>query len=276
MFFQKQVVTVLQIILISFILISCAGKKKLQEIKEDVKQEVKAVVNPVAPPPAPSWSYEGETGPEHWGTMEAKFAACSEGQTQSPINLKWNKPEESGKLEFSYKDSSLKVIDNGHTLQFHYEQGSKVSINGEEYDLIQMHFHTPSEHTIANKSYPLEVHFVHQDVLGRLAVIGVMFTESKTNDPTIDALWGFVPSEKNKQMDIPDFKLNPMKLIPSKHTYYHYSGSLTTPPCTEGVNWNVLNTPVNISKSQIEAFRSLYHLNNRPVQSLNGRKVVNY
>lgn len=280
MFFQNKFVSVVQIILISIVLISCAGKKKIQEIKEDIKQEAKAVTAPT-PPPAPPvhhshWSYEGETGPDHWGSLESKFATCSDGQTQSPINLKWNKPEEGGKLEFAYKDSNLKVIDNGHTLQFNYEQGSKVSINGEEYDLLQMHFHTPSEHTIANKSFPLEVHFVHKDALGRLAVVGVMFKESKVNDPTIDALWGFVPSEKNKEMEIPDFKLNPMKLIPSKHTFYHYSGSLTTPPCTEGVNWNVLNTPINISKSQIDAFRSLYNMNSRPVQPLNGRKVVNY
>ncbi len=282
MFLSKRTNAVFTFIFIfSFLLTSCAGKKKLQEIKEDVHQEVKAAVVAPTPPPAPAahavhWSYEGEGGPESWGELDPKFSACSQGQSQSPINLKWTSPKEGGKLEFAYHDSKLKVIDNGHTLQFNYEQGSKVSINGEEYDLLQMHFHTPSEHTISNKSYPLEVHFVHKDALGRLAVVGVMFKETKANDSTIDALWGFVPSEKNKEIEIPDFTLNPMKLIPSKHTFYHYSGSLTTPPCSEGVIWNVLNTPINISKSQIEAFRSLYSKNNRPVQPLNGRSVVNY
>lgn len=223
----------------------------------------------------PHWSYSGDTGPGHWGDLDPSYASCKEGKAQSPINLKWSKVKDKSEIKLSYHDSSIKMLDNGHTIQTNFEPGNKAWIHGQEYELLQMHFHTGSEHQFSGKGFPLELHFVHKDPHGKLAVIGVMFKEGEEN-PLINDLWKNIPHEKNEEVAVSGTKLNPEKLIPEVQTHYHYQGSLTTPPCSEGVSWNVLNTPLEVSKSQIDAFKKLYSKNNRPVQALNGRKPANY
>ncbi|MGK5087592.1 carbonic anhydrase family protein [Bdellovibrionota bacterium FG-2] len=223
----------------------------------------------------PHWSYEGEGGPEHWGELDPKFQTCGQGGEQSPINLKWSKKKGEGPIEFHYAPSPLKIIDNGHTVQVSFAPGSKVIIRQKEYQLIQAHFHAQSEHTISNKSYPLEFHFVHKNEGGQLAVLGVMIEEGEEN-PSLDKVIRNLPKEKNKEVEVAAVTLNPLELLPTVQTYYHYMGSLTTPPCSERVNWNVFNTPVRASAAQISAFRTAYGHNNRPVQALNNRNPINF
>jgi len=223
----------------------------------------------------PHWTYEGHSGPEHWGELDPAFKTCETGKSQSPVNLVWSRTQGKGPIEFSYKDSPLKIIDNGHTVQVNFEKGSTAKIRGHEYALVQMHFHTPSEHTLSSKNFPIELHFVHKDADGKLAVIGVMYKKG-TNHPGIETIWSHVPSTKGEEKTFADIHINPSLFLPKVRTYYNYIGSLTTPPCSEGVNWNVLNTPVELSSAQIAAFQKIYSSNNRPVQFLNGRKPANF
>lgn len=234
-----------------------------------------------APAPAPAahhekhWSYSGETGPDHWGKLDESSKLCSQGKAQSPVNLKWSAPVKGGDMHFSYESSKLKIIDNGHTLQVNFEPGSKINIRGQDYSLLQMHFHTNSEHQLSGKSFPMELHFVHKNDQGQLAVLGVFLQVGRPNTH-VEKLWKNWPFVKNQEVEIKEESINPIVLLPKQLTYYHYSGSLTTPPCSEGVNWNVLNNPIEISQEQLDAFRTRYPVNARPVQALNKRKVTNF
>jgi carbonic anhydrase len=223
----------------------------------------------------PHWTYDGESGPEHWGALSEDFKTCQSGAMQSPVDLKWSKSKPGGPVRFDYAASTLRVIDNGHTIQVNFAPGSRVNLRGQWFDLVQMHFHTASEHTIAGKAFPMELHFVHKNKAGKLAVVGVMFKEGNAN-PWIEKIWANIPKEKNKETTVEAVAFNPENLLPPSKTYYHYMGSLTTPPCSEGVNWNVMNTPVEMSKEQIEKFRAIYANNARPVQALHGRKPANF
>lgn len=221
------------------------------------------------------WSYHGETGPSHWAALDSKNALCSNGQEQSPINLKWSRVKGQRQIAMHYQPTTVKAVDNGHTIQFNFAPGNSIELDGETYQLLQMHFHTPSEHTVSGKSFPLELHFVHKSTEGSLAVIGVMFKEGQENK-ILKTLWAGIPSEKNKEIEIDGWTLDPRALMPTKHTHYHYAGSLTTPPCSEKVNWNVLNSPIEASTEQIGAFKKLYPINARPAQPLNSRKLENF
>lgn len=221
------------------------------------------------------WAYSGSGGPEHWGDLDSSFSTCKTGHQQSPIDLKWKKNEENRSISFHYTKSPLKIIDNGHTIQVNFQEGSTATIDGETFNLLQVHFHSSSEHTLSGKSYPLEAHFVHKDSHGKLGVVGVFFVEGKENE-WLKKVWSNVPSEKGKEFLVKNETIDPAQLLPSRKTHYHYMGSLTTPPCSENVNWNVMNTPVEASVGQLSQFRKLYSGNNRPVQNINNRKIANH
>jgi carbonic anhydrase len=216
------------------------------------------------------WSYSGKTGPAHWGKMKMEWANCGYGKRQSPINLEWASPEPGAPIELYYRSSTLRVIDNGHTIQVNFPKGSYSNIRGERYELLQLHFHSSSEHTLSGRPYPMELHLVHKGKNDKLAVVGVMMVEGRHND-TVEKIWKNIPKEHGKEKEVTGTVINPITLIPDGFHYYHYTGSLTTPPCTEGVSWNVINSPIEISRKQLEAFRALYPHNNRPVQPMNGR-----
>ncbi|MBK7842286.1 MAG: carbonic anhydrase family protein [Bdellovibrionales bacterium] len=222
------------------------------------------------------WSYNGLTGPQLWGDLDPAFQLCKTGDNQSPIDLKWTKPQEKRPIEIKYQASQLRIIDNGHTIQVNADPGSLIRINGTDYELLQLHFHSESEHTLSGKRYPMEVHFVHRAKDGQHAVLGRMITIGKKSDPFIEKILSHLPKEKNQELIVSgqtvDFSLG----LPKEKTYYNYSGSLTTPPCTEGVDWNFLNTPLTISKDQLSTFRSIYANNARPIQQKNNRKPANY
>lgn len=218
------------------------------------------------------WGYEGEEGPAHWGDLSEKFIACKEGKSQSPIDISNTVKTSLKEIEFHYKKSPLRVINNGHSIQVNYEKGSYVKINGKKYNLLQFHFHSPSEHTVNGKAYPMEAHFVHKSDEGKIAVIGIFMQKGKKND-LIQSIWDYIPHKVGKEKSVKGVWISGKDLLPSKRAYYKYSGSFTTPPCTEGVDWNVMVNPVEVSQEQIKKFQSFYKMNARPVQPLHGRKI---
>jgi carbonic anhydrase len=220
----------------------------------------------------PHWSYEGEGGPAHWGEVSPDFESCSKGKSQSPIDIA--NPAKDGKeaVTFDYKQSKLNVVNNGHTVQVNYDKGSSIKINGVNYDLVQFHFHDPSEHTVNGKSYGMELHLVHKNAKNELAVIGVLI-ENGSENPAFKALWANLPAGAGEKKELAE-TINATDFLPTARSFYHYAGSLTTPPCSEGVSWFVIEKPIQMSEAQIARFKEIIKGNNRPVQPLNGRKVV--
>lgn len=228
------------------------------------------------------WGYSGDVAPAKWASLSTAYSACGEGKSQSPINLvSGGTGTGGGKLNFDYHSTSLKIahhehvddiIDNGHTIQVTVEEGSTVAINDKTYHLKQFHFHSPSEHTVDGKHMPLEMHMVHQSDDTKLAVVSLMFEEGAANKNLQDII-EHLPAKPGDSKHYPDVKLDLSVHIPKDISAFHYSGSLTTPPCSEQVEWLVLRNKFQLSKDQINAFASRLNNNNRPVQELNGRAV---
>ncbi|HEY9053066.1 MAG TPA: carbonic anhydrase family protein [Gammaproteobacteria bacterium] len=218
------------------------------------------------------WTYSGNEGPEHWGELSDKFTICSTGKNQSPIDISGLIEADLQPISFSYSNASKDILNNGHTIQVNYNAGSEITVDGINFELKQFHFHAPSENLIDGKSYPLEAHLVHADKDGNLAVIGVMFIEGKENKVLAKA-WAKMPKNANDKQTLIGVAAN--DLLPKNHDYYRFNGSLTTPPCSEGVRWLVMKNAVTASKSQIETFTNvMHHANNRPVQATNARPVL--
>jgi carbonic anhydrase len=224
-------------------------------------------------PHPPHWAYEGKEGPKEWGKLDSSYAACSIGQTQSPINIKDAKKADLPALKFSYQAVPLNIIDNGHTIQVNYAPGSTLTVGEKVYILKQFHFHHPSEEHVNGKDFPLVAHLVHADVEGRLAVVAVLFEQGSANS-LIDTLWKNIPSEKEKPQDVPSVSIQVQDLLPSERGYFTYAGSLTTPPCSEGVSWYVLNGYTTVSPQQVAAFAKIYPKNARPIQPTNSREIL--
>lgn len=235
---------------------------------KSAKAELQKLADETAPPP--HWAYTGADGPSEWGSLSAKYAACGKGHAQSPIDLPMQPPKASA-ISFDYKPTAATVVDNGHTLQVNLAPGSKISIGDRAYDLVQFHFHTPSEHTLGGERYPLEVHLVHKTADGELAVIGVLY-DVGDGGAALAPVWKKWPkrigaAEKLKK------PFDPTVLLPESRAAYRYTGSLTTPPCTEGVTWNVMRRTKTLGSALISAFKAHYPANSRPVQKLGGREV---
>lgn len=219
------------------------------------------------------WGYSGDTGPTHWGDLAPEYAACRDGRSQSPVNLTGMAETNLPAIAFSYDDVKLHIVNNGHTIKADYDDSSTIEVGGQTYQLLQFHFHSPSENTINGRSFPLEAHLVHADANGNLAVVAVMFEKGQGN-PVVDKVWRYMPAKANATMDVSSLSVNAAKMLPADRDYYAFEGSLTTPPCTEGVRWMVLKDTVQVSAEQIAKFqRTMHHDNNRPVQPLYGRTV---
>ena len=217
------------------------------------------------------WTYHGHGGPAEWGTLEQDFASCKLGKLQSPVDIRGAKAADLPAIHFDYKPAPLRVIDNGHTIQVDYGAGSTIEVGGKRYELVQFHFHKPSEEKIAGKSHDMVAHLVHKDADGKLAVVAVLIDKGGAN-PAIATIWKNLPKEKEKEIEAPA-TIDASALLPGDKRYYTFQGSLTTPPCSEDVRWFVLKTPLRIESSQIAAFGKLYPMNARPTQALNGRSI---
>ncbi|WP_457597047.1 carbonic anhydrase [Hydrogenimonas sp.] len=222
------------------------------------------------------WGYSGHGGPEHWGELSDDFKMCMIGKNQSPIDLRTDIAFETKlpPIEFDYHTKAFDIVDNGHTEKVDINPGSTITVDGIKFELKQFHFHTPSENRIDGKSFPLEAHFVHADEHGNLAVIALMFEYGKPNE-TLERIWRKLPEKPGVKHACSMTAADVMALLPKDKSYYRFNGSLTTPPCSEGVRWLVLKTPVTVSKAQVQKFaRIMGHANNRPVQPLNARVIL--
>ncbi|MGW8180242.1 MAG: carbonic anhydrase, partial [bacterium] len=219
------------------------------------------------------WGYSGHGGPEHWGELDAQYEMCAKGKNQSPINLTGFIEAELEPLQLSYSGGATEILNNGHSIQVNYAPGSILTVDGKSFVLKQFHFHAPSENQIDGRTYPMEVHLVHADKDGNLAVIGIMMDLGEAN-PIISELWKKMPEKEGDTFPLAS-GLDAKGLLPKSKDYYRYDGSLTTPPCTEGVRWIVMKEPVSVSREQAESFEHImHHPNNRPVQPLNARIVA--
>ena len=227
------------------------------------------------------WAYSGDTGPVKWGELTPAYAACCNGRIQSPVDILGGGSGAGAALKFDYRKTSLKIahhehvidiIDNGHTIQVTVEEGSTLTTARATYQLKQFHFHTPSEHTVGGKHFPMEVHFVHQSAKGEFAVVAAFYSERPDNENLAKLISNF-PKAKGDTQHFPDVSLDLQFHLPTKARVYSYIGSFTTPPCTENVEWFVLQEPVPAGAAQIKAFADRLQNNNRPVQPLNERKV---
>ncbi len=218
------------------------------------------------------WSYEGVTGPPHWGDIDTASKACSIGSQQSPIDIRDAIKAQLPRLNIAWGKSADTIVNNGHTIQLNVAPGSTLTVGKDSYSLQQFHFHHPSEHTIASKTSPMEVHFVHRDAAGGLAVVAALMTAGRTN-AIFNRIVATMPVPEGKAIKAAA-GIDPNKLLPPQRSYYRYAGSLTTPPCSEVVEWLLLHQPVQVAKSDIEAFAKLYPMNARPVQKDNRRFVL--
>lgn len=219
----------------------------------------------------PPWSYEGSTGPAHWGSLSYAYRTCSDGSAQSPVDVKRARARRLRNIVFDYQASAdVKAVNTGHTVEWDFPAGSaSIAVDGVKYPLIQMHFHTPSEHRVGGHSYPLEIHVVHKTASGAAAVVGFLVKRGAANRrwaPLVAAL----PASGSRMVDDVDLR----RLMPSDPRTFRYMGSLTTPPCDEGVHWNLMRRPIEMSAGQIARFRAIFDGNRRPVQPLNGRTIV--
>jgi carbonic anhydrase len=218
------------------------------------------------------WSYEGETGPDHWGDLDPDYAECSAGEAQSPIDIASPTAQDLVDVTISYQPvSPLKIVNNGHTIQVTIDPGSTAEIDGVAFELKQFHFHTPSEHSTAGEHQAMELHFVHKTSDDQTAVLGVFLKEGEGGE-AFEPIFAHLPADEGPEQTV-EATVNPVDLLPTVRTTYRYGGSLTTPPCTEGVHWLLFTEPVEISPEQVEAFRAIIATNNRPIQPVNDRTI---
>jgi len=266
------------VILLGLLATACMHRRKavVEEPQNAVIPEQQAAAAPpMTAPAAPtgnfSWTYEGATGPEAWANVNPDYIQCGKGKKQSPVNLTWKKPMKKGmRLDFSYAPSQAMIDVSTPVPQLKFNGGNQMLLNGKVYNLDHIEFHSPSEHQLSKNSMSLEIEFIHRAVEGgKMAAFSVFAIEGHEN-PLLGDLWNSFSS------NVASIQFDASKLVPPQKTFYFYPGSLTTPPCTEGVDWIVFNTPVELSQQQIVAFRAKFPPNARPIQPLNGRKITNY
>jgi carbonic anhydrase len=219
-----------------------------------------------------NWAYSGVGGPSEWVTLASEYGACG-GKNQSPINLTGFIAANLKPIRFSYRADGDELVNHGHTVQMNFASGSSIVLDGITFELKQFHFHTPSENRIEGKSYPMEAHLVHADKDGNLAVVAVMIEQGKEN-AAIASMWSKLPMTAGAK-STPAQPFSAAALLPKARNYYRFNGSLTTPPCTEGVRWVVMKQAISASAEQVATFsNAIHHANSRPTQAINARVVL--
>ena len=251
------------ILTMSVVLMGCNTAKQEAPQKQSTKKNTQ-------------WSYKGTTGPEHWGELKPEFKMCLNGQEQSPIDIKTEQIKstvDNNLLQINYQPISFSIKNNGHSIEGKANSSDDyLTLGGNRYTLKQFHFHTPSEHQFEGKHADMELHLVHQNDQGQLAVVGIMIKEGQKNEG-FAAMWQNLPHRKNIKADV-QHTIDVKQILPSDHSSFRYMGSLTTPPCTENVQWIGMKQTIEMSKKQIKVFHKLFPTNNRPVQPINGRAVL--
>jgi carbonic anhydrase len=224
--------------------------------------------------PVAHWSYEGNTGPAYWGKLHPSYSVAITGKQQSPINIDTTLtvPEKLEPLRFAYRVEQIASFNNGHTIQHNQQAGSFLWIGEERYALEQFHVHTPSEHTVDGRQFPMEIHFVHKSAQGEVLVVAVLVEANEQGKVDMPAYYS-LPSHVNEETRYTG-QHNPLDFLPPSHAYFEYKGSFTTPPCSEGVRWIVLQQPIQTPQRVIQRFRDILQANNRPLQPLHGREIA--
>ncbi len=221
---------------------------------------------------AAHWDYAGPAGPASWGGLKPEFSLCSTGQRQSPIDIRGGLSVDLDPVRFDYQASRFAVVDNGHTVQVNVAPGNAIEIGGKRYELVQFHFHRPSEERIDGRQFEMSLHLVHKDEQGKLAVVGLLFDKGPPH-PALQKVWNNLPLERNEENPART-PLELVDLLPADRRYFTYMGSLTTPPCSEGVLWIVMRQPVTMTAEQIDIFARIYPMNARPIQQASGRRIM--
>lgn len=222
-----------------------------------------------------SWSYADNTGPAHWGDLNAEYATCKNGKNQSPVDIKEARDVNLKPIKFDYEMLvPSRIVNDGRSVHVEMWSGGKIELDGTSFTLKQINFHTPSEHTVHGKHFPLEAQFVHQSEDNELAIIAILYVPGKPNS-TISRLWEKLPVEQGKSERLGAYELKTIEIKDELKHYYYINGSLTTPPCTEGVRWIIMKQPYTVSRQQVEKLQqALGQPNNRPVQPLNARVIM--
>jgi carbonic anhydrase len=237
---------------------------ELDELSDQVAQKEDRKPDPHA---TPHWGYEGDLGPARWGDT---FPTCGNGKQQSPVDIVGPFEKAEAALKVNYNPMLLKILNNGHTLQVNAEPGNSITVGNASYELVQFHFHRPSEELVNGKPAAMVAHFVHKNAEGRLAVLGVLLNEGRDN-PVITSIWANAPASEGPEKTIPGVAINPAQMLPATLDYFTYTGSLTTPPCTEGVQFYILKATGVVSRPQVDQFP--FKQNARPVLPLNDRRI---
>jgi len=224
------------------------------------------------PAPRGPWAYEGPTGPQAWGRLKPEYVTCANGKRQSPIDIRDGLALDLEAVRFEYQPGSFAIIDTGSTVQINLPPGNAIEVSGRRYELQQFHFHRPSEERIDGRRFDMDVHLVHRDAEGRTAIVAVLL-ERGAAQPLLQTLWNHLPLEKGEEVAVRNVSIDPAQLLPADRRYYTYMGSMTTPPCSEGVLWVVLQQPLSVSAAQIDIFSRLYPMNARPIQQSAGRMI---
>ncbi len=219
----------------------------------------------------PAWSYHGERGPQVWADLDPAWEVARTGREQSPVNIAGTVSATLQAVPFSYATSPVRLVNTGQMLEVHCDPGSSIRLDGIRYQLEKLAFHAPSEHTVGGRQAPMEMQLVHRDDRGDVAIIAI-FIEQGSAHETIDAMWQRLSPAAGPPVAIDEVQLE--RLLPRSRRYYRYRGSLTHPPCTEGVTWLVMQEPIRISEQQLDRFRSIHDRTSRPVQPLHDRQIL--
>jgi carbonic anhydrase len=221
-----------------------------------------------------NWNYEGKTGPLRWGKLDPSYRACSDGHEQSPLDIHGAHLDKALKpIEFHYIAGPVTVENNGRTIVVHVDPGSYIVAGGVRYNLVEFEFRHPGEETVKGKFSDMSAHLVHRSADGKIAILAVRLLENQ-NFPNalLAALWKHLPTTAGKSEKVAEM-INPGGLLPADRGYWTYMGSLTTPPCTEGVRWFVFEQQVTLSRDQLRAFANIYKMNTREIQDPHGRRI---
>lgn len=245
---------------------TAAGKPKLKG-----KAEAGQALGAGAPA---HWGYTGDMAPERWAELAPENRLCAVGTRQSPIDIREGIAVDLEKIGFDYKPSGFTVLDNGHTVQVSMAPGNGLVVMGRRYELLQFHFHRPSEERVNGRQFDMVAHLVHRDAEGRLAVVAVLLDRALDDrpQPVVQTVWNNLPLEKGEALPAP-VPIDLSQLLPQDRGYFTFMGSLTTPPCSEGVLWMVMRQPVSLSAQQLAIFAKLYPMNARPLQAGSGRLI---
>lgn len=272
---MKKLVYLFLVVFLNLVLVACS-EQTMETIDPETERETETEKKESDMQTA-YWSYEAETGPEYWGELDHSYASCVNGNEQSPINIELSQVEMNDNIEnvdIQYEPTLFSLVNNGHTVQANtVSQSNRMIFEGKEYILTQFHFHTPSEHQFNGQQNDMELHLVHQNENGEIAVLGVMIQEGKVNEG-LESVWDVLPEEKTaKDISIKE-PIDLQAMFPQDQTSFYYDGSLTTPPCTEEVKWIIFEQPIEMSKEQVQGFQQIFPDNHRPVQPLNEREII--